>query len=83
MLEKQPGMKIVGEASNGDELIDIVTHQPVDIVSVDIGMPGMNGIEATRRLMALRPQIKVIGLSAFSDRQFVLDLLNAGANPAM
>ncbi|MDT3671174.1 MAG: response regulator transcription factor [Aromatoleum sp.] len=79
MLEKQPGMKIVGEASNGDELIDIVTHQPVDIVCVDIGMPGMNGIEATRRLMALRPQIKVIGLSAFSDRQFVLDLLNAGA----
>lgn len=79
MLEKQPGIKIVGEASNGDELIDIVTHQPVDIVCVDIGMPGMNGIEATRRLMALRPQIKVIGLSAFSDRQFVLDLLNAGA----
>jgi len=79
MLEKQPGMKIVGEASNGDELIDIVSHQPVDIVCVDIGMPGMNGIEATRRLMALRPQIKVIGLSAFSDRQFVLDLLNAGA----
>ncbi len=79
MLEKQPGMKIVGEASNGDELIDIVTHQPVDIVCVDIGMPGMNGIEATRRLIALRPQIKVIGLSAFSDRQFVLDLLNAGA----
>lgn len=79
MLEKQPGMKIVGEASNGDELIDLVSHQPVDIVCVDIGMPGMNGIEATRRLLAIRPQIKVIGLSAFSDRQFVLDLLNAGA----
>jgi two-component system NarL family response regulator len=79
MLEKQPGMKIVGEASNGEELIDIVSHQPVDIVCVDIGMPGMNGIEATRRILAIRPQIKVIGLSAFSDRQFVLDLLNAGA----
>lgn len=79
MLEKEPGIRIVGEASNGDELLDIVSHQPVDIVCVDIGMPGMNGIEATRRLLAIRPHVRVIGLSAFSDRQFVLDLLNAGA----
>jgi DNA-binding NarL/FixJ family response regulator len=79
MLEKEAGIRIVGEASNGDELLDIVSHQPVDIVCVDIGMPGMNGIEATRRLLAIRPHVRVIGLSAFSDRQFVLDLLNAGA----
>jgi len=79
MLEKEPGIRIVGEASNGDELIDLISHQPVDIACVDIGMPGMNGIEATRRLLAIRPHVRVIGLSAFSDRQFVLDLLNAGA----
>lgn len=79
MLEKEPGMKIVAEASNGDELLEIATNQLIDVVCIDIGMPGMNGIEATRRLLAIRPNIKVIGLSAFSDRQFVLDLLNAGA----
>ena len=79
MLEKKPGIRIVGEASNGEELIDIVRHQQVDIACVDIGMPGMNGIEATRRLLAIRPHVRVIGLSAFSDRQFVLDLLHAGA----
>ena len=79
MLEKEPGMKVVAEASNGDELLEIVGTQQIDVVCIDIGMPGMNGIEATRRLLAIRPNIKVIGLSAFSDRQFVLDLLNAGA----
>lgn len=79
LLEKEPGIEVVGVASNGDELLALVGERPVDIVCIDIGMPAMNGIEATRRLLALRPGIKVIGLSAFSDRQFVLDLLNAGA----
>lgn len=79
LLEKEPGIKVVGAASNGDDLLDFVHRHPVEIACVDIGMPAMNGIEATRRLLAIRPDIKVIGLSAFSDRQFVLDLLNAGA----
>lgn len=79
LLEQEPGIDVVGVAGTGDELLALAANKPVDIVCVDIGMPAMNGIETTRRLLALRPNIKVIGVSAFSDRQFVLDLLNAGA----
>ena len=79
LLEKEPGLAVVGEAANGEELLRLLAEQPVDIVCIDIGMPGMNGIEATRRLLALYPDIRVIGLSAYSDQQFVIDLLNAGA----
>ena len=79
LLEKEPGIEVVGVAGTGDELLALVADKPVDIACVDIGMPAMNGIETTRRLLTLRPNIKVIGVSAFSDRQFVLDLLNAGA----
>ncbi|KAI5916076.1 MAG: response regulator transcription factor [Proteobacteria bacterium] len=79
LLEKDKRMTVVAEASSGDELLDIVRQVQADVVCIDIGMPGMNGIEATRRLLAIQPGIKVIGLSAFSDRQFVMDMLNAGA----
>ncbi|WP_407280279.1 response regulator transcription factor [Aromatoleum evansii] len=79
MLEKEPGIEVVGVAGTGDELLALVADKAVDIACVDIGMPAMNGIETTRRLLAIRPNLKVIGVSAFSDRQFVLDLLNAGA----
>ena len=79
LLEKEKHMSVVAEASTGDELLDIVRKVPADVVCIDIAMPGMNGIEATRRLLAIQPGIKVIGLSAFSDRQFVMDMLNAGA----
>lgn len=79
LLEKEPDLDVIGVAGTGDELLALVADKPVDIACVDIGMPAMNGIETTRRLLALRPNLKVIGVSAFSDRQFVLDLLNAGA----
>ncbi|MCK9986392.1 MAG: hypothetical protein AzoDbin1_02864 [Azoarcus sp.] len=79
LLEKEPDIDVIGVAGTGDELLALVADKPVDIACVDIGMPAMNGIETTRRLLALRPNLKVIGVSAFSDRQFVLDLLNAGA----
>lgn len=79
LLEKEPGIDVVGVAGTGEELLAIAADKPVDVACMDIGMPAMNGIETTRRLLALRPNIKVIGVSAFSDRQFVLDLLNAGA----
>ncbi|MHB1375421.1 MAG: response regulator [Thauera sp.] len=79
LLAREPGLEVVAEASSGDEVLAITAAQPVDLVCMDIAMPGMDGIEATRRLLARHPEVRVIGLSAFADRQFVIDLLDAGA----
>ena len=79
LLAREPGFEVVAEAATGDEVLAFAAAQPVDLVCMDIAMPGMNGIDATRRLLAAHPQIGVIGLSAFADRQFVIDLLDAGA----
>lgn len=80
MLECEPGIEVVGEASDGVELLRIALQTLPDVVCIDIGMPNLNGIEATRRLLALHPAIKVIGLSAYNDRDFILDMLKAGAS---
>ena len=79
LLAREPDLEVVAEASTGDEVLAIAAAQAVDLVCMDIAMPGMDGIEATRRLLARHPGVRVIGLSAFADRQFVIDLLDAGA----
>jgi DNA-binding NarL/FixJ family response regulator len=79
MLEKEPDIAVVGEAADGVALIEVVARTEPDIAVVDVGMPGMNGIEATQRLLADRPRLGVIALSAYSDKRFVLEMLNAGA----
>ncbi len=79
MLEKELDMDVVGEAGDGVALLEVVARKMPDVAVVDIGMPGMNGVEATRRLLAGRPSLKVIALSAYDDKRFVLEMLNAGA----
>jgi DNA-binding NarL/FixJ family response regulator len=70
---------VVGEAGDGAALLELVARTAPDVAVVDVGMPGMNCIEATRRLLAARPLLKVIALSAYSDKRFVLEMLAAGA----
>ncbi len=79
LLEKEIDIAVVGEAGDGAALLELVERTAPDVVVVDVGMPGMNGIEATRRLLAARPLLKVIALSAYSDKRFVLEMLEAGA----
>ncbi|MER2625083.1 MAG: response regulator transcription factor [Accumulibacter sp.] len=79
MLEKTSDFEIVAEASDGQELIRIARAHDPDIVCMDIGMPGLNGVEATRQLQINHPRTRVIALSAFADQHFVLDMLHAGA----
>ena len=64
LLARDPELEVVAEAASGEEVLAIADAQPVDLVCMDIAMPGMDGIEATRRLLARHPALRVIGLSA-------------------
>ena len=79
LLEKMPNLEIVGETGDAFEVIRLAEATSPDIVCMDISMPGMNGIEITRHLIATYPSIKVIALSAYSDQRYVMDMMNAGA----
>lgn len=79
LLEKQPNMEVVGEAENGREAFELVRELLPDIVVMDVTMPNLNGIEATRQIHSEFPETKVIALSIHSNRRFVGDMLKAGA----
>jgi two-component system response regulator NreC len=79
LLEKQPGMKVVAESENGRMLLKLARELVPDVVIMDIGMPEMNGIEATRQLLAQVPGVRVIALSMRSDLRSVKDMFVAGA----
>ncbi len=80
LLEKNPGLSVVGEAGDGPGAVKKAQELAPDIVLMDISLPNLNGIEATRRILALRPQVKVIVLSMHSDPRFVREALTAGAS---
>lgn len=78
-LTSQRDMEIVGEASTGQELLEQAAALMPDIVLMDIRMPVMDGIEATKRLAAALPKVKVIVLTSFSDQDHALPAIRAGA----
>ncbi len=80
LLEKQPDMEVVGEAKTGREAVQLVQELLPHVVIMDIGMPDLNGIEATRQIVAKTQRVKVIALSMHSDKQFVVGMLKAGAS---
>jgi DNA-binding NarL/FixJ family response regulator len=80
LLEKNPNMEVVAEAQDGLTTVNIAKKIMPDIVIMDIGMPDMNGIDATRQIILEAKGVKVIALSMHSDRRFVLQMLKAGAS---
>jgi DNA-binding NarL/FixJ family response regulator len=80
LLEKHPGLKTVAEADNGRETVNLVQQMHPDLVIMDVSMPDLNGIEATRQIKKETPGVKVIGLSMHSDRRFVTEMLKSGAS---
>ena len=80
LLKTQPDMEVVGEAANGREALKLATECKVDVVIMDITMPDMNGIEATRRMHTTLPRVKVIALSMNNDRHMITEILCAGAS---
>ena len=80
LIEDQPGMRVVGEAENGRDALELTGQLRPDVVVMDINMPDLNGIDATRRIVAEFPDTKIIALSMHSDKQFVDAMLKAGAS---
>jgi len=80
LIEQQSGMGVVGEADDGRMAVDLTRKLSPDVVIMDVGMPDMNGIEATRQIVTEAPGVKVIALSMHSDRQFITGMLGAGAS---
>ncbi len=80
LIEKQPGMEVIAEAEDGLTTVRFAQELSPDVVIMDIAMPGLNGIEATRKIIAKTPGIKVIALSMHSNRRFVVEMLKAGAS---
>jgi len=79
LLEKEKDFTIVGEAENGRTAVKLVEELSPDVILMDVNMKDLNGIEATRQIVAKFPLVKVIGLSMYSERQFVTEMLLAGA----
>ena len=78
-LDMAEGIEVVGEASNGKELLELVEHSTPDIALVDIRMPEMDGLEAARQIRDQFPAVGVIMLTAYDDRQFVVEAVRSGA----
>jgi len=79
LIEREPDIEVVGEATNGAEAVALVDQLSPDVAIVDISMPVMSGIEATERIKSTHPATAVLVLTAYDDDQYVFALLQAGA----
>jgi two-component system, NarL family, response regulator NreC len=80
LLEAETDMEIIAEADNGRKVLKLAQELLPDIIIMDLSMPELNGIEATRQILSGAPEIKVIALSMHSDSLFVLNMIKAGAS---
>lgn len=80
IIDQTDDMKIVGQACDGHEGIELARKLKPDVVLMDISMPGLNGIEATKEIVSENPDIKILALSAYCNRRFVKDMLKAGVS---
>lgn len=80
LLQDVPSFQIVAEAHNGNQALEELKKTPVDIVVTDISMPDMNGIELTQKIKTDYPEIKVLTLSMFSEKQTIREMVDAGVS---
>jgi two-component system response regulator NreC len=79
-LQTQEGLKVIAEAGSGEQAIELALQVKPDIILMDITMPGMDGLEATRRLHTLCPECLVLALTVHDDKQYFMQMLSAGAS---
>ena len=79
LLEKEPDIELVGEAEDGRSTLELASRLKPQVVVMDISMPGLNGIDATRKLLEKLPSVKVLALSMHTDQRFIEGMLRAGA----
>jgi DNA-binding NarL/FixJ family response regulator len=80
LLVQHDDIVVVGQANNGREAVQLTERLEPDVVVMDVSMPDLNGIDATRQIISRRPRTRVIALSMHSDRQFVAEMFRAGAS---
>lgn len=80
MLEEVEGIEIIGEATNGREVITICDEVAVNVIIMDVSMPNMDGIEATKEILKKHTDVKILGLSMHNDRNFISEMLKTGAS---
>jgi len=78
-LSREPEFKVVGEASDGDEAVKLARDLKPDVILMDVAMPRLNGIEATRQIKAFQPAVSILVLTAYDDEQYIFSVLSAGA----
>jgi len=83
LIEKQNDMELVGQADNGLMAVEMARQLRPDVVLMDVTMPVLNGIEATRQIKSELPEVKVLALSVHAKREFILDMVRAGASGYM
>jgi len=79
LIENQGNMEVIGEANNGRKAVSLAKDLIPDVLVMDIAMPDLNGIDATQQILAKNQNIKIIGLSMYSDHRFVTRMLKSGA----
>ena len=82
-LDRNPDMQVVGEACNGLDALSVVQELKPDIVLMDLSLPGMNGIESTRRIISAHPDVRILVLTGYSTEDAVLNAIRAGASGFM
>ncbi len=80
LIDSQPGMEVVGQAENGQQVIQLAEQLSPDVILMDIAMPDLNGVEAARFILKANPDIRIIALSVHFDKHFVTEMLKAGAS---